>query len=104
MPHTGQALRVGITGVPGDGKSTFIDALGMYLIGERGENVAVLSVDPSSPISGGSILGDKTRMERLALEDFFGHAEVAADFANLVFEAVFERLDELELHALGRMF
>jgi LAO/AO transport system kinase len=69
LPHTGQALRVGITGVPGAGKSTFIDALGMHLIGERGENVAVLSVDPSSPISGGSILGDKTRMERLAVEE-----------------------------------
>lgn len=69
LPHTGQALRVGITGVPGAGKSTFIDALGMHLVRDRGENVAVLSVDPSSPISGGSILGDKTRMERLALED-----------------------------------
>ena len=69
LPHTGKALRVGITGVPGVGKSTFIDALGMHLIVERGENVAVLSVDPSSPISGGSILGDKTRMERLAVEE-----------------------------------
>jgi LAO/AO transport system kinase len=69
LPHTGGALRVGITGVPGVGKSTFIDALGMHLIRDRGENVAVLSVDPSSPISGGSILGDKTRMERLAVEE-----------------------------------
>lgn len=69
LPHTGQSLRVGITGVPGAGKSTFIDALGMHLIHDCGENVAVLSVDPSSPISGGSILGDKTRMERLAIED-----------------------------------
>jgi LAO/AO transport system kinase len=69
LPHTGAALRVGITGVPGVGKSTFIDALGMHLIRDRGENVAVLSVDPSSPISGGSILGDKTRMERLAVEE-----------------------------------
>jgi LAO/AO transport system kinase len=69
LPHTGRALRVGITGVPGVGKSTFIDALGMHLLRDRGENVAVLSVDPSSPISGGSILGDKTRMERLAVED-----------------------------------
>ena len=68
LPHTGKALRVGITGVPGVGKSTFIDALGMHLIRDRGESVAVLSVDPSSPISGGSILGDKTRMERLAVE------------------------------------
>ena len=69
LPHTGNALRVGITGVPGVGKSTFIDTLGMHLIRERGENVAVLSVDPSSPLSGGSILGDKTRMERLAAEE-----------------------------------
>jgi LAO/AO transport system kinase len=69
LPHTGAARRVGITGVPGVGKSTFIDALGMHLIGERGENVAVLSVDPSSPISGGSILGDKTRMEHLSVAE-----------------------------------
>ena len=69
LPHTGHARRVGITGVPGVGKSTFIDTLGIYLIRECGENVAVLSVDPSSPLSGGSILGDKTRMERLAVED-----------------------------------
>ncbi len=69
LPHTGRSRRVGITGVPGAGKSTFIDALGMHLLRERGENVAVLSIDPSSPISGGSILGDKTRMERLAVED-----------------------------------
>ncbi|MGA7124728.1 MAG: hypothetical protein WBZ19_00370, partial [Chthoniobacterales bacterium] len=66
LPHTGKSRRIGITGVPGSGKSTFIDALGMYLLLERGEKVAVLSVDPSSPISGGSILGDKTRMERLS--------------------------------------
>ena len=69
LPHTGRGLRVGITGVPGVGKSTFIDALGMHLIRERGASVAVLSVDPSSAISGGSILGDKTRMERLAVEE-----------------------------------
>ncbi len=69
LPHTGRARRVGITGVPGVGKSTFIDTLGMLLVGERGESVAVLSVDPSSPFSGGSILGDKTRMERLAVEE-----------------------------------
>jgi LAO/AO transport system kinase len=65
LPSTGKALRLGITGVPGVGKSTFIEALGMYLI-ERGHRVAVLAVDPSSSISGGSILGDKTRMERLS--------------------------------------
>jgi len=69
LPATGKSRRVGITGVPGVGKSTFIDALGMHLIRARGERVAVLSVDPSSPISGGSILGDKTRMERLSVEE-----------------------------------
>src|SRR5512142_834714 len=68
LPHTGGARRVGISGVPGAGKSTFIDALGMYLVKDRGEKVAVLSVDPASPVSGGSILGDKTRMERLCVE------------------------------------
>jgi LAO/AO transport system kinase len=69
LPHTGQSLRVGITGVPGVGKSSFINRLGMHLIRERSENVAVLSVDPSSPISGGSILGDKTRMQELAADE-----------------------------------
>src|SRR3954454_8886885 len=65
LPDTGKAIRVGITGSPGVGKSTTIDALGMFLIG-RGHNVAVLAVDPSSARSGGSILGDKTRMAQLA--------------------------------------
>src|SRR5208283_4220531 len=69
LPHTGKSRRVGISGVPGVGKSTFIDTLGMHVTRERGERVAVLSVDPSSPVSGGSILGDKTRMERLSLEE-----------------------------------
>ena len=69
LPHTGRSRRVGVTGVPGVGKSTFIDALGMHLIRNRGERVAVLTVDPSSPVSGGSILGDKTRMERLCAEE-----------------------------------
>ncbi|HWR35298.1 MAG TPA: methylmalonyl Co-A mutase-associated GTPase MeaB [Clostridia bacterium] len=68
LPHTGRSIRVGITGVPGAGKSTFIEALGMELIG-RGERVAVLAIDPSSQLSRGSILGDKTRMERLASSD-----------------------------------
>lgn len=63
--RAGSALRIGITGVPGAGKSTFIEALGLRL-GDAGARVAVLSVDPSSPVTGGSILGDKTRMERLA--------------------------------------
>ena len=64
-PRTGTALRLGITGVPGVGKSTFIEALGTYLTG-LGHKVAVLAVDPSSTVTGGSILGDKTRMERLS--------------------------------------
>ena len=68
LPHTGKALRVGISGVPGVGKSTFIEALGLYLIG-LGHRVAVLAVDPSSSVSGGSILGDKTRMERLSVDE-----------------------------------
>lgn len=68
LPETGKAVRVGITGSPGVGKSTTIDALGMYLI-ERGHKVAVLAVDPSSARSGGSILGDKTRMARLSASD-----------------------------------
>lgn len=65
LPHTGGAVRVGISGAPGVGKSTLIDALGMHLV-EDGRRVAVLAVDPSSARSGGSLLGDKTRMERLA--------------------------------------
>ena len=67
LPHTGAAQRIGISGVPGVGKSTFIDTLGMNLIG-AGHRVAVLAVDPSSSRTGGSILGDKTRMTRLALD------------------------------------
>ena len=65
LPHTGGAMRVGISGVPGVGKSTFIEGLGLYLI-EQGLRVAVLAVDPSSSVTGGSILGDKTRMELLS--------------------------------------
>ena len=68
LPHAGHSHRVGITGVPGAGKSTFLDALGMHLIG-AGHRLAVLAVDPSSSRSGGSILGDKTRMPRLAVDD-----------------------------------
>jgi LAO/AO transport system kinase len=66
LPHTGQSFRLGISGVPGVGQSTFIEALGLYLI-DKGHRVAVLTVDPSSTVSGGSILGDKTRMERLSV-------------------------------------
>jgi LAO/AO transport system kinase len=67
LPHTGKAKRIGITDVPGVGKSTFINALGCYLI-DRGHKLAVLAIDPSSVRSGGSILGDKTRMDRLSRE------------------------------------
>lgn len=68
LPHSGNSIRIGITGVPGVGKSTFIEAFGLYLI-EQGKRVAVLAVDPSSPVAGGSILGDKTRMEQLSRKD-----------------------------------
>ena len=66
LPHTGRAMRLGISGVPGVGKSTFIEALGLALIA-RGHRIAVLAIDPSSSVSGGSILGDKTRMEQLSV-------------------------------------
>jgi len=68
LPFTGGARRIGITGVPGVGKSTFIENFGLRLV-ERGHRVAVLAVDPSSSVSKGSILGDKTRMERLGASD-----------------------------------
>jgi LAO/AO transport system kinase len=71
LPKTGKSFRLGISGVPGVGKSTLIETLGLYLI-EKGHRVAVLAIDPSSSLSGGSILGDKTRMERLSvLENAF---------------------------------
>ncbi len=65
LPHTGNSIRIGISGPPGVGKSTFIESFGLYLVGQ-GKRVAVLAVDPSSPVAGGSILGDKTRMEALS--------------------------------------
>ena len=68
LPKTGNSFRLGITGVPGVGKSTFVENFGLYLL-KQGYKVAVLAVDPSSPRSGGSILGDKTRMEKLSQED-----------------------------------
>ena len=68
LPHTGAALRLGISGVPGVGKSTFIEVLGLHLIG-HGHRVAVLAIDPSSSVSGGAILGDKTRMELLSVHE-----------------------------------
>ncbi len=67
LPHAGKAFRIGITGVPGVGKSTFIEAFGCHLI-DAGKKVAVLAVDPTSPVTGGSILGDKTRMARLSMQ------------------------------------
>ena len=68
LPRTGRSFRLGISGVPGVGKSTFIETLGLYLIGQ-GHRVAVLTIDPSSTVSGGSILGDKTRMEHLSVHE-----------------------------------
>jgi LAO/AO transport system kinase len=68
LPKSGNSFRLGISGVPGVGKSTFIEALGLYLI-EKGHRVAVLAIDPSSTINGGSILGDKTRMEFLSVHE-----------------------------------
>lgn len=67
LPHTGKAFRIGITGVPGVGKSTFIDSFGTYLSG-LGKKIAILAIDPSSTTTRGSILGDKTRMNRLSLD------------------------------------
>lgn len=68
LPFSGGAMRIGITGVPGVGKSTFIESFGKVLV-DKGKKVAVLAIDPSSSVSGGSILGDKTRMEKLSVED-----------------------------------
>ena len=68
LPHTGKSFRLGISGVPGVGKSTFIEVLGLYLI-KQGHRVAVLTIDPSSTVSGGSILGDKTRMDLLSVNE-----------------------------------
>lgn len=69
LPHSGNSIRVGVTGVPGAGKSSLIEALGTFLTGQRKQKVAVLAIDPSSQLSGGSILGDKTRMTSLAASD-----------------------------------
>ena len=84
LPHTGGAIRVGITGTPGVGKSTVLDALGLALI-ERGHRLAVLAVDPSSTVSGGSILGDKTRMARLSMrpEAFIRPSPTAASLGGV---------------------
>lgn len=68
LPHAGKSVRIGITGVPGVGKSTFIEAFGNYLLAQHGKRLAVLAVDPTSQRTGGSILGDKTRMETLSTQ------------------------------------
>lgn len=68
LPHTGNSFRMGITGPPGVGKSSFIEAFGSFIVKEHGRKLAVLTIDPSSQVSGGSILGDKTRMEKLGNE------------------------------------
>jgi LAO/AO transport system kinase len=68
LPHTGNSIRIGITGVPGVGKSTFIEIFGMYLL-EQKHQVAVLTIDPTSQLTRGSILGDKTRMEQLSRQE-----------------------------------
>jgi LAO/AO transport system kinase len=68
LPQTGKSRRIGVTGVPGVGKSTFLDSIGMHILRDPGQKLAVLSIDPSSPVTGGSILGDKTRMEKLSVE------------------------------------
>lgn len=67
LPHSGRALRIGVSGSPGVGKSTFIEAFGSHLVAQ-GKSLAVLAVDPTSPVSGGSILGDRVRMEKLSAE------------------------------------
>ena len=125
LPHVGKTRRLGITGIPGVGKSTFIDALGTHLTRERGERLAVLSVDPSSAISRGSILGDKTRMARLAMDD---HAFIrpspasghlggvarrtresillceAAGYRNIFIETVGVGQSEIAVHAMSDFF
>jgi len=93
LPFTGKALRLGISGVPGVGKSTFIEALGMFLLAQ-GHKVAVLAVDPSSGVSGGSILGDKTRMERLSVQE---HAYIRPSPASGTLGGVAEKTREAML-------
>ena len=103
LPHAGGAHRVGITGVPGVGKSTFIDALGTHLTG-AGERVAVLAVDPSSTRRGGSILGDKTRMARLAVDpDAFIRPSPTSGTLGGVARATREAIVVLEAAGFGVM-
>ena len=104
LPHAGTSHRIGITGVPGAGKSTFVDAMGMYLIG-HGHRVAVLAVDPSSKRTGGSILGDKTRMSRLAVnEDAFIRPSPSAGRLGGVTRATRETIVVLEAAGFDIVF
>ena len=95
LPKTGNSFRLGISGVPGVGKSTLIETLGLYLI-EKGHRVAVLAIDPSSSISGGSILGDKTRMERLSVLE---HAFIRPSPSSCTLGGVAEKTREAMLVA-----
>ncbi len=125
LPHSGNSIRVGITGVPGAGKSTLIEALGTALICNYGQKVAVLAIDPSSQISGGSILGDKTRMTSLAASEMAfirpspsrgisgGVAQhtreamllcEAAGFGNILVETVGVGQSETAVHAMVDFF
>jgi LAO/AO transport system kinase len=125
LPATGNSIRVGISGIPGAGKSTVIEALGKHLIGELGQKVAVLAVDPSSQISGGSILGDKTRMTWLSSNEmafirpspsrgtFGGIAQrtresillcEAAGFRNIIVETVGVGQSETAVHEMVDFF
>ena len=125
LPATGKSMRVGISGVPGAGKSTVIEALGKHLIGKLGQKVAVLAVDPSSQLSGGSILGDKTRMTWLASSElafirpspsrgsFGGIAQrtreamllcEAAGFRNIIVETVGVGQSETAVHEMVDFF
>ena len=125
LPHTGNSVRVGITGIPGAGKSSLIETLGRYLTEERAEKVAVLAIDPSSQISGGSILGDRTRMLTLAASprafirpspargSFGGVAQrtreamllcEAAGFSNIIVETVGVGQSETAVHDMVDFF
>ena len=95
LPKTGKSFRLGISGVPGVGKSTLIESLGLYLI-EKGHRVAVLAIDPSSSISGGSILGDNTRMERLSVLE---HAFIRPSPSSCTLGGVAEKTREAMLVA-----
>ena len=95
LPKTGNSFRLGISGVPGVGKSTLIETLGLYLI-DKGHRVAVLAIDPSSSISGGSILGDKTRMERLSVLE---HAFIRPSPSSCTLGGVAEKTREAMLVA-----